>query len=126
MPIRIYCPDCSGPVRAPGHGARVRCRNCDRVFRAGTRADRRPVLDEPDPEDSSGAQKFLIILGGIVILLVGLGIGGGLVAWFFLNNPPAREQPDEEVIDVNEPADEPPPDLGPRLDRHGLPRDADQ
>ena len=40
------------PPRGPPRrsGARVRCRNCDRVFRAGTRVERRPARDDDDDE----------------------------------------------------------------------------
>jgi hypothetical protein len=83
------------------------------VFRAGTRAERRPGRDDDDrPADSSGAQKLIIVLAGIAILVFGLAIGGGLGAWWMLNRPAANEPADDE-IEVNEPPDMPPPAIGP-------------
>jgi rubredoxin len=113
MPVRVYCPDCHAARTAPEFGARIRCRNCDRVFRAGTRAGRRdPHADRP-PEDSTGAQRLIIVLAGVAILVFGLAIGGGLGAWWMLNRPPANDPDDDEVIEANEPADMPPPAVGP-------------
>jgi hypothetical protein len=114
MPLRVYCPDCHAPRTAPEFGARVRCRNCDRVFRAGTRAERRPWRDDDDrPDNSSGAQKLIIVLAGVAILVFGLAIGGGLGAWWMLNRPAANDPADDEVIEADEPPDMPPPAIGP-------------
>src|SRR5262249_4241230 len=114
MAVRVYCPDCHAPRTAPEFGARVRCRNCDRVFRAGTRAVRRPVLDDPDePEGVSASHKWLIVVGGVAILIFGLVIGGGLAAWFFMNKPPDREPDDEEVIEMDEGPNGPRPAVDP-------------
>ena len=108
--MRVYCPDCAARRTVPDDwtGRRLRCRNCDRVFRAGTRAPRRPLLDEPDePAGSSGVQKLLIVLGGVVVLAFGLVIGGGLGAWYMLNRMPDRE-PDDDEVEVD---DEGPPPM---------------
>jgi len=115
MALRVYCPDCHAPRTAPGPGARVRCRNCDRVFRAGTRAERRQRRDEDDdrPDNSSGAQKLIIVLAGVAVLVFGLAIGGGLGAWWMLNRPLAKEPDDDEVIEIDEPPQMPPPAVGP-------------
>lgn len=108
MPLRVYCPDCHAARTAPGPGARVRCRNCDRVFRAGTRAERR-LRDDDDPSDTStGAQKLIFVLAGVAVLVFGLAIGGGLGAWWMMNRPLAKEPADDEVTDVDEPPDMPP------------------
>jgi len=82
------------------------------VFRAGTRVERRPARDDEDdaaPRDESpGSQKLLFVLGGVALVLVGLTIGGGLAAWYFVNrlpDPPA----DDEVIEADDPQFQPPP-----------------
>src|SRR5436305_13339179 len=103
MALRVFCPDCHAPRTAPGPGARVRCRNFDRVFRAGTRAERRPWRDEDDdpPETTGGgAQKLMLVLAGVAVLVFGLAIGGGLGAWWMLNRP-GREPADDDVIEVD-------------------------
>jgi hypothetical protein len=114
MALRVYCPDCHAPRTAPGPGARVRCRNCDRVFRAGTRAERSERRFEDDSADrSGGAQKLIIVLAGIAILVFGLAIGGGLGAWWMLNRPLANEPADDDAVEMDEPPELPPPAIGP-------------
>jgi hypothetical protein len=85
------------------------------VFRAGTRAERRPWRDDDDdrPDNSGGAQKLIIVLAGVAILVFGLAIGGGLGAWWMLNRPPANDPGDDDEIEVNAPPDMPPPPIGP-------------
>jgi hypothetical protein len=109
MPLRVYCPDCHAARTAPEFGARVRCRNCDRIFRAGTRAGRRERHADSPPDDSTGAQKLVIVLAGVAVLLFGLAIGGGLGAWWMLNRAPADGPADDEVIEADGPAEVPPP-----------------
>src|SRR4051812_36509775 len=117
MPLRVYCPDCAAPRTAPAPGARVRCRNCDRVFRAGTRVGRRPVRDDEDDDEPRdelpGSRKLLFVLGGVALLLVGLTIGGGLAAWYFVNRLPDRPPADDEVVEPDDPPFQQPPAVGP-------------
>lgn len=108
MPLRVYCPECHAPRTVPRVGARVRCRNCDRIFRAGTRIEPGAHRAERDRAESSpGAQKLLIVLGGIAILVFGLTIGGGLAAWYVMTHP--AHDPDEERFERDEELDQPPP-----------------
>src|SRR3954470_16878104 len=112
MPLRVYCPDCAAPRTAPAPGARVRCRNCERVFRAGTRVERRPARDDEDDaapqDDSPGPQKLLFVLGGVALVLVGLTIGGGLAAWYFVNRLPDLP-PADDGIEGDDPRFQAPP-----------------
>jgi hypothetical protein len=113
MALRVYCPDCNAPRRVPAAGSRVRCRNCDRVFRAGTRVNRRDRRDDPVPDDgAASAQKFFLVLTGIALLTVGLVIGGGLVAWYFAHHLPAQPQADPDPMEID---DTPPHDPNPGM-----------
>jgi len=113
MSMRVYCPDCHAPRTAPEVGARVRCRNCDRVFRAGTRAERRPLLDDDRPDQSTGARNLILVLAGVAVLVFGLAIGGGLGAWWMLNRPMAQEPADDDTTEVDGPPEMPPQAAGP-------------
>ena len=111
MPLRVYCPECNTPRTAPAVGARVRCRVCDRVFRAGTRAGRRDRDDDPtrQAEADHGSRTFVFALGAVGLVLLGLVLGCGLAGWFFLTREAAcPDPPDEEMIEVEE-DDGPPP-----------------
>ena len=99
MPLRVYCPDCAAPLTAPAVGARVTCRVCDRVFRAGTRVGRRDRHEDPTRQEApDGSRPLLIVLGGIAVLMFGLVLGCGLAGWFFLMRQPACPPPDDEII----------------------------
>jgi hypothetical protein len=126
MPLRVYCPDCAAPRTAPAPGARVRCRNCDRVFRAGTRVERRPARDDADDDapgdDSPASRNLLFVLGGVALVLIGLTIGGGLAAWYFVNRLP-DPPPDDEVVEPDDPQFQPPPAVGPPVNPGPIPPD---
>jgi hypothetical protein len=86
------------------------------VFRAGTRVGRRPARDDQDDDEPQGelpgSRKLLFVLGGVALVLVGLTIGGGLAAWYFVNRLSDRPA-DDEVIEPDDPPFAPPPAMGP-------------
>jgi hypothetical protein len=89
-------------VRAAG--VRITCRNCDRVFRAGTRAERRNRRDDSVPEDgAAGVQKLLFVVAGVALLVAGLVMGGAVAAWYFANRVPPQAAADNDEIEVDEP-----------------------
>ena len=115
MGLRVFCPECAAPRTAPEVGARVRCRVCDRVFRAGTRVERRPRSVDPSRrEKPDGSRTFLIVLGGIAVLVFGLVMGGGLAAWFVLTREAVRQdREDREMMEEVEDPGPPPPLVAP-------------
>jgi predicted Zn finger-like uncharacterized protein len=112
--MRVYCPDCNTPrtVSDDRVGRRVRCRNCDRPFRAGARNEPLQREHEPDDIDLDRQRAAAWVVGSAVLLLVGLIVGGGLTGWYFLTTRPPACQADDfdpgELEWHGRPAGEPP------------------
>ena len=118
--MRVYCPDCAAPRQVPDDmvGRRLRCRNCDRVFRVGARNE--PSRREPEPDDiDPGRHRTAAwVIACAILLIVGLVVGGGLTAWYFLTHGPEPAEVDEP-----DPDDPGPPGRPPQFDR--IPGDPD-
>jgi len=58
------------------------------VFRAGTRVGRRDRRDDPRPPDTAtDPQKWMFVLIGVALLVVGLVMGCGLAGGTFWRTP---------------------------------------
>jgi hypothetical protein len=127
MPIKVYCPDCDAPFKAPtsAAGTRIECPECDALVRVpkASRSDdtddrpRRRSRDRDDADDrprkgkkKAGKKKGkpnpklmigLIVGGGIFLLL--LLIGGGILIYQMMRTPADKTIDGQDWYKASEP-----------------------
>jgi hypothetical protein len=112
MPIKVYCPDCDVPIKAPviAAGTRVKCPDCGTRVRVPDEESPRSSARNPRPRRSDdyddrprkarkkksakkkGPSRGLVIgliVGGAVFLLAVL-IGGGIIAYRMMQPDPDK------------------------------------